>query len=137
MYDKSAHGGKGDRDSRTLPVRRRADVILLEGWCVGFRPSGRGEEDVIDVHLREYAPVFDMLECVVCLEGKCRWVKEWRAEAEPINGMTEEDVASFVERFLPTCRKYYPELKTRSHMIIELDEFRRVRSIRRPSPPSL
>ena len=38
-YDKSKHGGKGDRlkedlwDEETPPW----DVVILEGWCVGFR----------------------------------------------------------------------------------------------------
>lgn len=39
-YDKSAFGGRGDRrprsewPARTAPV----DVVILEGWCVGFQP---------------------------------------------------------------------------------------------------
>ena len=42
-YDKSAHAGKGDRlDERYWEVvnrdcEKRIEIVLFEGWCVGFR----------------------------------------------------------------------------------------------------
>jgi len=41
VYDKSAFQGQGDRaDPSTWPVVNGKDieVVLFEGWCVGFRP---------------------------------------------------------------------------------------------------
>ncbi|KAJ3115723.1 hypothetical protein HDU96_000135 [Phlyctochytrium bullatum] len=40
QYSKSMHGGRGDRmDKSTWPVAKLPlDVVLFEGWCVGFRP---------------------------------------------------------------------------------------------------
>lgn len=39
VYDKSAHSGKGDR-SGWIDVDGEVDMVLLEGWCVGFTPLG-------------------------------------------------------------------------------------------------
>lgn len=36
VYDKSLHSGKGDRSSETVPVHAPLDVLIFEGWCVGF-----------------------------------------------------------------------------------------------------
>ena len=35
-YDKSARGGSGDRGAWRV-VKRSVDVVVLEGWCVGFQ----------------------------------------------------------------------------------------------------
>ncbi|CAO1638010.1 unnamed protein product [Parajaminaea phylloscopi] len=37
IFDKSLHGGKGDRSQSTVPVSSPLDVVLFEGWCLGFR----------------------------------------------------------------------------------------------------
>jgi len=44
-YDKSAHGGRGDRvlEYKWSVERGPWDVVVLEGWCVGFIPVGRDE----------------------------------------------------------------------------------------------
>lgn len=54
-YDKSANSGKGDRaDPSTWPtITAPVDVILFEGWMLGFAPVS--EEEAIKVnntHLR-------------------------------------------------------------------------------------
>ncbi|PWN23044.1 hypothetical protein BCV69DRAFT_245823 [Microstroma glucosiphilum] len=38
IFDKSLHDGKGDRSSETVRVSTppRLDVLLFEGWCLGF-----------------------------------------------------------------------------------------------------
>ena len=35
----SLFGGEGDRVERGTPVNGPVDVVILEGWCVGFYPS--------------------------------------------------------------------------------------------------
>ena len=42
-FDKSLFDGEGDRlpESEWTPVRSPLDVVLLEGWCVGFYPQSR------------------------------------------------------------------------------------------------
>ncbi|KAI0598330.1 P-loop containing nucleoside triphosphate hydrolase protein [Biscogniauxia sp. FL1348] len=48
-YDKSLHGGRGDRapasDWATVngPGQPRVQVVIFEGWCVGFRAVGADE----------------------------------------------------------------------------------------------
>lgn len=38
IFDKSLFGGEGDRSSQTVTVQAPLDVVLLEGWSVGFSP---------------------------------------------------------------------------------------------------
>lgn len=39
-YDKSSHEGRGDRApaSRWQQVKGKVDVVLFEGWMLGFKP---------------------------------------------------------------------------------------------------
>ncbi|KDE06587.1 hypothetical protein MVLG_03083 [Microbotryum lychnidis-dioicae p1A1 Lamole] len=37
-YDKSLHDGQGDRAKETISVQGPIDIVLFEGWCVGFQP---------------------------------------------------------------------------------------------------
>ena len=39
-YDKSAHSGRGDRKPKSewQSVKGKVDVVLFEGWMLGFRP---------------------------------------------------------------------------------------------------
>ena len=43
VYDKSAHGGAGDRQTVWKCVNRPVDVVLFEGWCLGFRSLSETE----------------------------------------------------------------------------------------------
>ena len=38
VYDKSLHNGAGDRTQNVVAVDPLVDVVILEGWCVGFFP---------------------------------------------------------------------------------------------------
>ena len=38
LYDKGAHSGLGDRRERGTVVRPPLDVLIVEGWCLGFQP---------------------------------------------------------------------------------------------------
>ncbi|PCH35590.1 nucleoside triphosphate hydrolase protein [Wolfiporia cocos MD-104 SS10] len=44
-FDKSLHGGEGDRTSEGMVMRTPLDVVILEGWCVGFYPISDEEVD--------------------------------------------------------------------------------------------
>ena len=48
-YDKSQHGGRGDRvPSSAWPcVKAPIDIILFEGWMLGFSPVADGEVDKV------------------------------------------------------------------------------------------
>lgn len=51
-YDKSAHQGKGDRVDEAYweTVKGPVDIIIFEGWCVGFRAL---PEDIVEQRWRE------------------------------------------------------------------------------------
>jgi len=38
IFDKSLHSGEGDRIEHTTIIKRPLDVIIMEGWCIGFHP---------------------------------------------------------------------------------------------------
>jgi len=38
IFDKSLHSGEGDRTRKKTVVNRPLDVIIMEGWCIGFYP---------------------------------------------------------------------------------------------------
>jgi D-glycerate 3-kinase len=91
-FDKSLFDGEGDRlpESEWTPIHGPLDVVLLEGWCVGFYPQSRqyierrinqvplGLEQTFDVsaytlehvldvnqHLAEYAKWWDLFDVFV------------------------------------------------------------------------
>jgi D-glycerate 3-kinase len=55
-YDKSAYSGQGDRaDPSTWPAAAApVDVVLFEGWMLGFAPVADAEAAAVDPNL---APV--------------------------------------------------------------------------------
>ncbi|KFY30598.1 hypothetical protein V494_08097 [Pseudogymnoascus sp. VKM F-4513 (FW-928)] len=109
-YDKSAFNGQGDRTSNPLlvnePSKPKLQVIILEGWSVGFRAIPDAEvaskreasrsnpdstlwknrlEDLLFVNdkLREYDVMTDMLDAFIHLDAsETSYVYAWRREQE-------------------------------------------------------
>jgi D-glycerate 3-kinase len=44
-FDKSKYDGRGDRAAVGTPVNPPIDVVILEGWCVGFYPLEESDLD--------------------------------------------------------------------------------------------
>lgn len=85
VFDKSLFNGEGDRAAEGQVMRRPVDVVVLEGWCVGFYPVRR---EVLEERWRR--PVcgldaFDMgtyvsLDDVLAVNDSLRaYVDWWRA----------------------------------------------------------
>jgi D-glycerate 3-kinase len=61
-FNKSAYGGEGDRKPAGEVVHGPVDVVILEGWCVGFLPISEAElerrcnlgVDTVGVDMRRY-----------------------------------------------------------------------------------
>jgi len=123
-YDKSAYEGRGDRrPQEDWPVvKKKADVVLLEGWCLGFQPQG---DAIKDPHLRQIddflkqglAPLYDLFDAFVTVAVRDPdVVYEWREQAEAQMrakgrpAMTKEQVKTFVDRYMPLYRQYLPDL---------------------------
>ncbi|KAJ9106840.1 hypothetical protein QFC19_002968 [Naganishia cerealis] len=49
IFDKSLFNGEGDRSTRSIPIQGPLDVVLFEGWSVGFSPL---EDDALERRYR-------------------------------------------------------------------------------------
>lgn len=133
QYDKSAFNGLGDRSPRSawIPVNQpgqpTVQVVLLEGWCVGFRSVARDEveakwrapsrtlhthklEDLFFVNdqLKEYDVVTDLFDAFIHIDAEdTEYVYDWRLQQERQlrhekgSGMTDEQVVKFVDAYYP------------------------------------
>ena len=116
-YDKSAYGGQGDRvpEEEWVEVNRdrrhESQVVIFEGWCVGFRALPREKlvrdwesavrerekgnymgrlgwnriEDIefVNEALRKYDQLTNQLDALIHLDAEDpMYVYEWRSESE-------------------------------------------------------
>ena len=127
-YDKSAHAGQGDRAPRSKwqRVTGPVDLVVLEGWCLGFRstqqPRGTGPRCPpnmrnVDAYLAEFDETYAQLDAFVVVQAICaKYVYAWREQAERerrVRGegaMDAEQVVKFVGRYYPSYEQYLPQL---------------------------
>ena len=137
-YDKAAFSGRGDRrpESEWLRVNAEGEppveVIILEGWCVGFRalspPALRekheGESLTLKHHplahlelvndaLRGYDAITDLFDAFMHIDAEdLSYVYKWRQEQEAAlreergAGMSDEQVVKFVDGYFPAYELY-------------------------------
>lgn len=138
MYDKSAFNGQGDRvpaeqwDTRNAPGQPRVQVVIFEGWCVGFRALSPAEieakqaapsttlhkhrlQDLLFVNekLRDYDVMTDAFDAFIHIDAaETGYVYDWRLEQEAAlrrdrgSGMTDEQVRRFVDGYYPAYELY-------------------------------
>ncbi|RWR73249.1 D-glycerate 3-kinase, chloroplastic isoform X2 [Cinnamomum micranthum f. kanehirae] len=148
-YDKSAYGGRGDRaDPSTWPeVEGPLEVVLFEGWMLGFKPLPNNvvkevdpQLEVVNKNLEAYYNAWDkFIQSWIVIKIKdpsC--VFQWRLQAEIAMraegkpGMTDEEVQDFVSRYLPAYKAYLPTLYAEGPngsdpkhlLVVEIDEER-------------
>lgn len=122
-YDKSAHEGQGDRapESKWTHVEARQDLIVLEGWQLGFStlPKHRMDEELwlANDELAAYDVWTKKLDALILLEAKeLDFIVEWRVGSERARRekgettMNEADAQRYITRFLPVYRAYVPAL---------------------------
>ncbi len=121
VYDKSLHGGRGDRSPTEFRVEAPLDVVLVEGWMLGFRALPR---DVCPPTLRatnEYLPAYASwtarLDAFVHLvAGDPAWIVDYRVDAERARraagqpALSDDEARDYIERFLPAYEAYVPPL---------------------------
>ena len=84
VFDKSLFDGAGDRAPEMRVVRAPVDVVLLEGWCVGFYPVPRAEVEVRwergvpelvgqEFDMRGFVALEDVLEVNALLGAYVAW----------------------------------------------------------------
>ena len=132
-YDKSKFDGQGDRvpSSEWMVAQPPFDVILFEGWCLGFQAISSDEvakkratlgtlsqhkpEHLLFVNekLEGYCRLWDKLDAVVWLNAQdINFVYAWRLQQELAlkaalgNGMTDEQVKDFVDGYMPAYEMY-------------------------------
>ncbi len=159
-FDKSAHGGAGDR---TQPEHvHDIDLVLFEGWFTGMRPidpacfdqapppiKTEGDRTFArdcNQRLREYLPLWDYLDGLVVLHPEdYRLSKAWRTEAEHAMkrsgraGMSDAELSQFVDYF---WKALHPELflppllrdPQRVDLVIELGGDRHPSRLWSPAP---
>ena len=100
------------------------DVLLLEGWCLGFEakaenPSGWIEP--INQYLKQYNALYNKIDAMVVMQiPELQWVYRWREEAEAKMraankpAMSVEETKDFIDRFYPVYQCYLPGLYRKS-----------------------
>jgi D-glycerate 3-kinase len=119
VYDKSAHGGRGDRLPATewRSVHGPLDLILIEGWMLGFCPVTHAIEDrflvEINARLTGYEAWLRTIDTMVILRAAdSRQVLRWRVEAEEavraagMPALDRAEIEDYVRRFLPAYDLY-------------------------------
>lgn len=156
-YDKSAFGGRGDRAPKEdwKHISEETDVVLLEGWCLGFEPVAKADlvdKDlaVVNEALTDFGSIYSRLDGLFLIEiSNMDWVYDWRLQAERgmraagKPGLSDEQVIDFVDRFMPAYKQYSQQLYRRAtpliphhELHIEIDQERRpvYRDCHRTSP---
>jgi D-glycerate 3-kinase len=115
VYDKSQHGGRGDRapESAWRDVAGPVDLVMVEGWMLGFEPvdDSRLPDPRLAVPnraLASYDRWHQHLDAFIVLRPlDWNYVVNWRIEAEENMkaqgkpGLSREAIEDYVRRFLP------------------------------------
>ena len=128
-FDKSAHGGAGDRTTSEV-ITNPIDIVLFEGWFVGVKPinptalltapppivtdADRQFASDMNHQLKSYLPLWERLDSLIVLYPKdYRYSLAWRKQAEKQmiaagkSGMSDSEIEEFVNYF---WRSLHPEL---------------------------
>jgi D-glycerate 3-kinase len=142
-YDKSAYNGQGDRvapsswKSVNTPSQPKIQVVIFEGWCVGFRSISSDEvkrkwdeggvtlgrhrlQDLLFVNekLREYEVLNEAFDAFIHIDAEeTGYVYAWRQEQEEVlrrekgRGMSREEVERFVDGYYPAYELFTEKLR--------------------------
>jgi D-glycerate 3-kinase len=120
VYDKSAHGGRGDRApvDAWRPAPASLDIVFVEGWMLGFTPVP--EASIVDPHLipanralADYDRWHRHIDAWIVLRAvDPNYVLTWRVEAEERMkaagkpGLSREDIEDYIRRFIPAYQTW-------------------------------
>uniref|UniRef100_A0A7S1F9L1 Phosphoribulokinase/uridine kinase domain-containing protein n=1 Tax=Noctiluca scintillans TaxID=2966 RepID=A0A7S1F9L1_NOCSC len=123
-FHKAARSGKGDRCPKEAwsVASTPCDVVILEGWMLGFKPVNENELVhpglvTVNKNLPLYQAWTDQVDiwCVAAL-SEYEHVTTWRLEAEHEmiasgkSGMDDAQIRDFVSRYMPAYETYCPSL---------------------------
>ena len=121
VYDKSAFQGRGDRmpEAQWRPVQGPLDILIFEGWMLGFRPaeSVEPELELPNRLLAAYAPWWAFLDAMILMEAPdFSQIVQWRVDAERArrarggDGLSDAEALDYISRFEPAYRAWVPGL---------------------------
>jgi D-glycerate 3-kinase len=126
VYDKSANAGRGDRapESRWRHVTGPFDLVVVEGWMLGFVPVDEAtlEPDMVapNRYLATYQAWNARLDALVHLAADSPdTIVAWRVESERARrergetALSDDEACDYIRRFLPAYRVYVPALRAR------------------------
>ena len=146
IFDK----GLDNRAPETLNVQAPAEVVLLEGWCVGARPEpadrldqpingleaesdseGRWRRHINQALATDYARLFGELDCLIFLrvpnlDAVVRWRLQQESERPPELRLDKAEVTHFVAHYERLTRWMLEDLPNRADVLVDLDEEHRV-----------
>eukprot|EP01023_Acetabularia_acetabulum_P043948 TRINITY_DN4400_c0_g1_i4.p1 TRINITY_DN4400_c0_g1~~TRINITY_DN4400_c0_g1_i4.p1 ORF type:complete len:392 (-),score=58.34 TRINITY_DN4400_c0_g1_i4:191-1366(-) len=148
-YNKAAHKGLGDQQPKIEwpRINEPADIVLVEGWMLGFKAQSKEQVASIDQNL---VPINEFLQkhvefmdqymdsWLVIKVQDPQHVFDWRLQAEHQMkaggkpGMTDAQIEDFVSRFMPAYKAYLPDLykngpttaKPGKLVVVEVDQAR-------------
>jgi D-glycerate 3-kinase len=139
IYDKSLHGGLGDRVPREdwKQVHGQVDIILFEGWSLGFKSIDLDqlqamyqESDLLRRHSLHHLTItndflakyeqqlYPKMDIFLHLAPtRLEQVYQWRLEQEHhmqqtrnVHGLADHAVRAFVDTYMPAYTLYLPRL---------------------------
>lgn len=141
VFDKSLHNAQGDIAGEKI-VTKKMDLLLFEGWCVGL-PAVSGKElrrickkngiflpsgyNIVLEFLKSYQAIWSYIDYLIMLKPTSLDLhKRWRLQQEQElqqktgRGMSKEEIAHFVDIYLPLTYAGYEKIKTDA--ILKIDK---------------
>jgi D-glycerate 3-kinase len=130
------------------------DIILLEGWCVGAKPWTDAQQPInllereedpqsvwrnyVNAQLRgSYRELFAQLDILVMLKVpdmhcvlEWRTVQEQKLRARTGGGMSDGEIARFVQHYERVTRNLLQEMPGRADCVLELGRDHQVQALR-------
>lgn len=146
-YDKSSFNGEGDRMSKSewTPVNGPIDIIILEGWMLGFQAiidplklqKLSSDMPMVNNELQKYQELWKTyLQARILLKPESiSYIQDWRWQQEETmhhivkSGMTKEQCQAFVDRFLPCYDLYFNDYSRsipEPHLTLTLNKLREI-----------
>lgn len=77
VFEKSLHNGEGDRTSDGIVIKGPVDVVVMEGWCLGFCPINTSEIEKRWEGMSEEMKSWCPLEDVKIVNNKLKDYRDW------------------------------------------------------------
>jgi D-glycerate 3-kinase len=122
-YDKTAFGGRGDRAPSDGALTPPVDLVIVEGWLLGFTPAPAPPPELATVNtmLGAYRAWTAQLDLLVALRAATpESIVRWRVEAERV--LSPADAEDYARRFLPAYALWADTVQ--ADLRVELDDAR-------------